>query len=123
MLNKFITFALVMAVTVGVNAATTANSLVWDQTAPDLATAQSYTYKYYLDGAVTGFVFTSVTCAAAGAQLFTCQNVFPNFTTGNHTIQVSASNSVGESLKSSPFAFTFSTNPSSPVMPANIRII
>lgn len=91
---------------------------VWEQPAPDLATAQAYTYRHYDDGASTGTVLTSVTCAGT-ASPFQCEVLIPAFTPGSHATAVSASNMAGESPKSDPFMFTFVVTPGTP---ANIRI-
>lgn len=91
----------------------------WDQQAPTLADAQSYTYKYYPDGSNTGVVFTGVTCSGATSP-FQCNAPIPAFTPGNHTITMTAANVAGESAKSSPFAFNFVVTPS---VPTGIRIV
>jgi hypothetical protein len=90
----------------------------WDQTAPTLADAQGYTYKYYPDGSATGVTFTDVTCTGTVSP-FQCSVLIPAFTPGNHTIEMTATNIAGESAKSAPFAFSFVVTPGSPV---NIRI-
>jgi hypothetical protein len=90
----------------------------WDQAAPDLATAQAYTYKHYDDGAQVGVAFTAVTCTGTVSP-FACEVLIPAFTPGAHTLLLSASNVAGESPKSSPFAFTFVVTPGTP---ANIHI-
>lgn len=90
----------------------------WDQAAPDLATAQAYTYKHYDDGAATGVAFASVVCTGAVSP-FACEVLIPAFTPGAHSVLLSASNVAGESPKSSPFAFTFVVTPGTP---ANIHI-
>lgn len=90
----------------------TINSILeWDQAGENI---QSYEYKYYLDGAVTGFVLNPVTCVNN-----TCSTRFPTVSPGNHTLQLTAQNEAGESTKSSPFAFAFVVTPSSP---SGIRI-
>ena len=93
--------------------------LAWDQDAPTLEDAQSYTYKYYPDSSTTGIILKEVTCTGT-ATPFQCSVPFPAFTPGKHTIQLSASNIAGEGTKSSVFSFTFVVVPSAP---ANIRII
>jgi hypothetical protein len=97
---------------------TPASKLVFDQVAPDLATASGYSYKYYADGATTGTALTGVTCSGT-ASPFTCQTAYPAFTPGAHTLQLSATNAAGESPKSSVFSFTFVVVPAAP---SNIRI-
>lgn len=86
----------------------------WGQPAPDLATAQAYTYKHYDDGAVTGTAFTGVVCSGT-ASPFNCEVLIPAYTPGNHSITITATNIAGESPKSSPFAFTFVVTPGTPV--------
>jgi len=90
----------------------------WDQAAPDLATAQSYTYKHYDDGATTGVAFPSVTCSGT-ASPFTCQALIPAYTPGTHTITITASDEAGEGAPSALFTFKFVAVPQAP---ANIRI-
>lgn len=97
--------------------ATGTSKLAFDQAAANLAEANSLTYKYYPDGAATG-VTTTVTCTGSTSP-FVCETPFPAFTPGSHTIQVTASNAAGESLKSAVFNFTFVVIPSAPV---NLRI-
>jgi len=113
---------LVCLIAVPVNAQSpvaTPNSLLeWDQAALDVSTAQSYIYKYYLDGSLTGFVLSPINCVANGT-LFNCSTKFPTISPGTHTLQLTAGNEAGESLKSSPFGFAFVTVP---ITPGNIRI-
>ena len=97
------------------------SNLAWDQDAPDLATAQGYAYKYYYDGTSTGSAFmTAVTCTGV-APTFQCQAKIPTTTNGAHNIQATATNIVGESNKSNPFAFGFVVNP--PSAPRNLHIV
>ena len=97
---------------------TPSSKLVWDQTAPDLTTAQAYTFTYYPDGATTGTALNGVTCAGT-ASPFVCQVAYPAFTPGSHTLQLTAKNAAGESGKSAVFSFTFVVVPA---VPTNIRI-
>lgn len=90
-----------------------------DQPAPDLASAQGYTYKHYDDNSATGVAYTSVTCSGTTSP-FTCVLTIGAYTPGNHTIQLTASNVAGESAKSAPFTFAFVVTPGSP---SNIRIV
>lgn len=94
------------------------NKLVWDQGGADLASVQAYAYKYYPDGATTGTPLASVICTGT-ASPFTCQVNLPAFTTGPHSLQITASNLAGESPKSATVSFTFVVIPS---MPASVRI-
>jgi len=98
--------------------ATPTSKLAWDQAAPTLTDANGYTYKYYPDGAATGVTLASVTCTGSSSP-YACQVNYPAFTPGNHTLQLTATNAAGESVKSSPFAFAFVVIPAAP---ANIRI-
>jgi hypothetical protein len=90
----------------------------WNQAAPTLNDANSYVYKYYLDGAVTGSVFLTVTCTGTAAP-FDCKGKPPAFAPGSHSLTITAANSSGESPQSTPFGFVYG-NP--PVSPNNIRI-
>lgn len=93
------------------------STLAWDQSNTDAVSAQAYTYKYYADGSSVGVVLTGVVCS--GSAPVSCTAPFPAFTPGQHSLQLTATNAAGESVKSSPFAFTFVVVPSAP---ANIRI-
>lgn len=97
--------------------ATPLSSLVFDQIAPDLMTANSYTYKYYPDGSITGMNLT-VNCTG-NASPFTCTSPMPAFTPGVHSLTVTAANEAGESPKSSSISFTFVIIP---LAPTNLRI-
>lgn len=93
----------------------TANSrLAWGMPAPDLASAQSYTYRYYPDASATGTVLNAVTCTGTAAP-FACEVAFPLFNQGNHTLRLSAANAAGEGVPSSPFAFSFVGKPGTPI--------
>lgn len=117
-MKKILTIAL--ALTVGVFGTAHAQTAVpssrvgWDQAAPTLADANAYTYKYYPDGSATAVNFTGVTCTGT-ASPFQCVVGFPAFAPGNHTMQITASNAAGESVKSTPFAFVFVVTPATPV--------
>jgi hypothetical protein len=93
--------------------ASAAAKFEWDIVAPDLATAQGYTYFRYDDGALNGVAFANVTCAASAAG-FTCDTPVPAYTPGAHTIQVSASDAGIEGPKSASFAFRFVVVPAAP---------
>lgn len=95
------------------------DKLAWDQQAPDLASAQAYTYKYYPDGAAAGITLTGVTCTSVGTPtVITCRTAFPAFTPGAHTLTITATNLAGESPKSAAFKFDLTLIP---VAPTNIR--
>jgi hypothetical protein len=108
---------LISPIMIGAQNATSSNHFTWDQPAPDLATANSYTYKYYPD-ALAGVTFSGVVCSGA-ATPFSCTVLIPAFTPGSHSIQLTASNLAGESAKSVSFPFIFIVSPGTP---ANIRI-
>lgn len=95
------------------------DKLAWDQPAPDLATAQAYTYKYYLDAVATGITLTGVTCTSAGTPVvISCKTAFPAFTPGSHTLTITATNAAGESPKSAVYSFQLVVVPGAPT---NIR--
>lgn len=98
--------------------ATPGDSFGWNQTpavgdAQTLAVVQAYVYKYYLDGATTGSVFTGVKCSGA-APPFACQVPIPTFSNGQHNITFTAANAGGESAQSTPFVFVYGNPPPSP---------
>lgn len=119
------TFALLLGLSFGLPSlahaqATAQSKLGWDQAAPDLPTANGYTYRHYDDVSATGVPLTPATCTGT-ASPFACQAPFPAFTPGaTHTVAVTAANVAGESLKSTPLSFTFIVIPS---VPANLRLI
>lgn len=94
------------------------NSFSFEQAAPDLATANSYTYRIYADGATTGSVF-AVKCTGTVSP-FTCVGPVPAFTPGTHSITMTAGNVAGESAKSAPFSFQMVIQPAAPT---NLRIL
>jgi hypothetical protein len=83
-----------------------------------LAEATGYTYRYYPNAVTTGTVLTGVTCTGTTAP-FNCSAPYPAFTPGSHTLQLTAANIAGESVKSPVFSFTFVVVPGNPI---NIRI-
>lgn len=94
--------------------------LAWDQTAPDLTTAQGFTYKFYRDGSTLGTALTAISCTASVATspvgTFPCSVVFPSSTPGvQHSIVITASNTSGESLKSVPYTYTLIMLPAAPL--------
>lgn len=92
------------------------SQLVWDQVAPTLATAQSYTYRLRADGGPTPTVLTGATCTGT-ASPFPCRVPFPAFTPGSHTITLTAGNAAGESSPSPVLSFTFVVIPAPPSQP------
>ena len=117
---KRILLALILVLTIpsiSWSQATTVSRLALDQDAPDLATANSYTYKYYSDNAIAGIILVFV-CTGTSSP-FLCTASFPAFTPGAHTLTVTASNIAGESPKSGILSFTFVIIPS---VPTNLRI-
>jgi len=91
--------------------ATAGSKWAWDQAAPDLATAQAYTYTIYVDGAATGTVVVQ-TCT--GVSPISCLAPLPVLTAGAHTAALSAKNVAGESPKTAALPFTFVTAPGAP---------
>ena len=97
----------------------TANSrFELDQPAATASEAASYLYKFYLDGSQSSATLVPVSCSGAGSP-FVCTAGVPPLSPGNHRIEITASNSAGESDKSVPFDFSFVETPGKP---ANIRI-
>ena len=119
--TRFVLLPLLLLIPVTANAqAVATDKLAWDQPAPDLATAQAYTYKYYPDNAATGVTLTGVTCTSSGTPaIISCRTTFPAFTPGSHTLTITAANVAGESAKSAVFTFTFVVVPG---VPNTIRI-
>lgn len=94
--------------------ATATSNIAWKMNGPTLAVVQAYAYSYYSDGSVNKTVLPNTVCTGT-VQPFVCSAPFPAFTPGNHTMQISATNSIGESPKSTPpFAFIFGVIPDTP---------
>jgi hypothetical protein len=113
-----------LVATVGLTAqapiGTPTSVFLFDQAAPDAATAQAYTYRIYVDGAATGQAVPGVLCVTgATAGVHTCRMPFPAFAPGSHSVQLTAGNAAGESGKSTAFTFTLVAVPG---VPGNIRI-
>ena len=98
--------------------ATPGSTLRFDQPAPTVLEAQGYTYQKYVDGGDVASPLNSVTCSGAVSP-FVCEAPFTAFTPGSHTIRITASNVAGESLRSTPFPFTFVVVPAQPL---NLRL-
>lgn len=109
-----LTIAFLLSVAVQAQTATPANSILWDQTGPDLATVNAYTWKYYPDGAAVGIAFPQPVVCTGTAAPFTCKVPYPAFTPGQHTVIITASNVAGESPKTGTFTFTFAVVPAAP---------
>lgn len=120
---KHIVTALALSLTFAVSAfaqstAVPNSRIAWDQpNVASAAVAQSYTYKYYPDGATAGIALTGVTCT--GTAPVQCSAGFPAFTPGSHTLTLSATNAAGESPKSATLSFVFVVVPSAP---SNLQI-
>jgi hypothetical protein len=95
--------------------ATSASKYAWDETGPDLATVQSYTYKAYVDGASTGTAITA-TCTGTVSP-FQCTAPIGAFTQGAHSAKFTATSAAGESAQSSAVNFTFVVVPAVPSNP------
>lgn len=121
MKKLLLTLALVLASTAAyaqAPVATGASKFAWDQPAPDVATAQAYTYKYYADNAATGVVLTPIACTTVST-VFTCTVPIPAFTPGVHSVTVTAANAAGESAKSASLSFQMIVQP---LAPLNLRL-
>ena len=95
--------------------ATQTSRFALDQGAPDLATAQSYTYRVYADGAATGATIAMICTGTASP--FVCTALVGAFTPGSHTVTFTAANVAGESPKSAPLTFTMVIIPAVPLNP------
>lgn len=86
--------ALLLVLLVGVSSAfaqirpgPTANTgiIFWDQKADSLATAQQYTFAYYIDQNPTAIVITPATCTDVGNnQLYACSGPLSTLAAGTH---------------------------------------
>jgi len=96
-------------------------TLAWDQAGPDLASVQAYIYRLYI-GTSTAHTVLSVTCVAGGTVdatvPFSCTAAPVSEPPGAYTIEVTAGNTVGESIQSTPFSFTLIGLPAAPT---NVR--
>ena len=90
--------------------------LAWDEAAPSLVEASSYTYKAYVGASTTGIVLTNVVCVVTTTTgIFSCSITAPAVFVGNG-IRLTASNTIGESAKSANYPF-----PNLPAVPVNLR--
>lgn len=108
-------YAFGLSINLAAQTASAINKLAVDENAPDVATAQGYTYKYY-DGASAGVPLVGTTCTGTTSP-FVCAFTFPAFTPGSHSITITASNQAGESAKSAVITFTFAVIPAVPLNP------
>lgn len=78
----------------------------------DIATLQSYTYRYFLDTSTTGIVLTGVVCTATPGP-WTCAAPVPTTIKGTHTVTITVSTSSAgtQSPKSNQISFNDSTIP------------
>lgn len=88
----------------------------WEIDATTLTEAQSFTYKYYIDNPSTATgTFANVPCVAtASPTVFTCNGSMPPLSNGTHVIQITATNSGGESPRSTGLTFTYQGIPNAP---------
>ena len=118
-MRKFLITSTIIATVIGgasMLRSQTPKQLAWDQAATDLAEAQSFAYKYYLDGATTGgATLPTVTCSGA-ASPFVCQSPLPTLPVGRHTLKLTASSADAESAQS-----TTSVTITVPNSPSNLR--
>jgi hypothetical protein len=77
-------------------------ALAWDQAATNLAEANSFAYKLYVDAAA-GAAMAGVTCTGT-ASPFVCKASLPALTPGNHNLSLTASLAGQESAKSPTLA-------------------
>jgi hypothetical protein len=98
--------------------------LGWDQAAPSLAAAQGFVYEAFFDGTQTVTTLTA-TCTGT-ASPFSCVAPFPALSTGAHSTQIRAVDTVsvvGQRLVS-PLSTTFNfTLVALPGAPTNVRIV
>lgn len=96
--------------------------VAWDQSAPDLATAQSYTYSFQIDGG-TSVDAVGVVCNGPSIP-FSCQADFPASTPGVHSMTLTASVVVSglriTSLPSAPLTYRLVV---APAAPGNMHIV
>ena len=73
----------------------------------DIATLQSYTYRYYLDAATVGVVMLNVTCVATPGP-WTCSSAVPSSITGTHKVSITVATSATgpQSIKSNQIDLT-----------------
>lgn len=111
----FVLVLFVALVFVAMGEAQTTPRLAWSQPGDSLTQVQAYTYRTYLDNSTTGVLLSNVTCSGAVSP-FPCTTPLPTFSTGRHTLQLTAHDGLFESVKSSPLDFGLDA-------PLNLRII
>jgi len=106
--------------------------LGWTQQAPDLATAETYQFALYLDGARLTLAGVSCTRAASGAA-FDCSAQLPALSPGTHTLELASfvtdGGTIAESARSAPLRVvsggggsSFSVSPVSVVTAEQVRL-
>ena len=97
------------------SAQTTKPALAWDQAAAGLVEAQSLTVKYYIDKSTTGVLVNGVSCSGTTSP-FQCTAPFVGYPAGSHTLTITVTDSIAESVKSNAVPF------GPPAAPTNLRI-
>jgi len=115
--------SLILAVLIGLPSLSIAQATIgsraeWTQESTNLATAQGYTYKYYINASTVGIAFTIVTCAGTVSP-FTCSSLLPALTPGSYTLSLTASSGSVESTKSNVVSFSYAVV----LPPQGLRII
>ena len=99
--------------------------IAWDQRAPDLASAQAYSYSPLIDTATppaTLVPFAGVTCVGT-ASPFTCRVRLPALTTGVHQLRVVTYMTVGSSvLQAAPSAAVGVLMTAAPLAAERVRL-
>jgi hypothetical protein len=92
-------------------------ALAWDQSATNLAEANSLQYKLYVDAAA-GAVMTGVTCTGA-ASPFACKANLPALASGTHTLSITAGLNGTETAKSTALSIQVVII----AVPTNLRVV
>src|SRR3990167_1466277 len=101
-----IVLALLLVPSLAIAQATIGSRAEWTQESTNLATAQGYTYKYYINTSTVGIAFTTVTCSGTVSP-FTCSSLLPALTPGSYTLSLTASSGSVESTKSNVVSFSY----------------
>lgn len=123
LIRLLLVFALVLVAQVAAAqtpVATSSSLLGWDQDAPDLATAQGYTYNRIIDGGTPTLLAGHKCGTGPSATVFACVAPIPVTSAGSHAIALTASNVAGTSLPSTPLSYIFAL---APATPRNLRIV